>query len=96
MKCNIRTIGRGVKEVQCYKTGYKNVVIAKLDEDDEHCYSITHWQTGIALSFDRYETKQEAINDIESVINEVRKELKENKTTIKQFCKRKELEQINF
>lgn len=46
MKCNIRTIGRGVKEVQCYKTGYKNVVIAKVDE---HCYSITHWQTGIAL-----------------------------------------------
>lgn len=28
MKCNIRTIG-GIKEVQCYKTGYKNVVIAK-------------------------------------------------------------------
>lgn len=93
MKCNIRTIGRGVKEVQCYKTGYKNVVIAKLDE---HCYSITHWQTGIALSFDRYKRKKDAMDDIESVINEVRKELKENKTTIKQFCKRKELEQINF
>lgn len=73
MKCNIRTISRGVKEVQCYKTGYKNVVITKLDE---YCYSITHWQTGISLSFDRYETKQEAMNDIESVINEVRKGLK--------------------
>lgn len=93
MKCNIRTIDRGVKEVQCYKTGYKNVVITKLDE---YCYSITHYKTGIALSFNRYATKQEAINDIESVINEVRKELKENKTTIKQFCERKELEQINF
>lgn len=42
MKCNIRTIGRDIKEVQCYKTGYKNVVIAKVDE---YCYSITHWQT---------------------------------------------------
>ena len=93
MKCNIRTCDRNTKEVQCYKTGYKNVVIAKLDE---HCYSITHYKTGIALSFNRYETKQEAINDIESVINEVHKGLKENKTTIKQFCKRKELEQINF
>ena len=93
MKCNIRTCDRNTKEVQCYKTGYKNVVICKLDN---RCYSITHYKTGIALSFDRYETKQEAINDIESVINEVRKGLKENKTTIKQFCKRKEIEQINF
>ena len=93
MKCNISTYDRNTKEVQCYKTGYKNVVIAKLDEQ---CYSITHWQTGIALSFNRYETKQEAINDIESVINELRKTLKENKTTIKQFCKEKEIEQINF
>lgn len=93
MKCNIRTIGRGTKEVPCYKTEYKNVVITKIDE---HCYSITHYKTGISLSFNRYATKQEAINDIESVINEARKGLKENKTTIKQFCRQRELEQINF
>lgn len=93
MICNIRTIERGTKKVKCFKTKYKNIVICELDG---RCYSITHYKTGIALSFNRYETKQEAINDIESVINEVRKELKENKTTIKQFCKRKELEQINF
>lgn len=93
MICNIRTIERGIKKVKCFKTKYKNIVICELDD---RCYSITHYKTGIALSFNRYATKQEAINDIESVINEVRKGLKENKTTIKQFCKRKELEQINF
>lgn len=92
MKCNIRTI-RGTKEVPCYKTEYKNVVICKLDN---RCYSITHYKTGIALSSDRYATKKEAMNDIESVINEVRKVLKENKTTIKQFCRQREIEQINF
>ena len=89
MKCNIRTIGRGVKEVQCYKTGYKNVVIAKLDE---YCYSITHWQTGIALSYDRYKRKKDAMDDLPEVIEKIRK----TKVNIKQFCKRKELEQINF
>lgn len=89
MKCNIRTIGRGVKEVQCYKTGYKNVVIAKLDE---YCYSITHWQTGIALSFDRYKRKKDAMDDLPEVIEEVRK----TNVNIKQFCKEHELKQINF
>lgn len=65
-------------------------------ELDNRCYSITHWQSGIALSYNRYKRKKDAMDDIESVINEVHKGLKENKTTIKQFCKRKELEQINF
>lgn len=89
MKCNIRTIGRGVKEVQCYKTGYKNVVIAKVDE---HCYSITHWQTGTALSYDRYRRKKDAMNDLSEVIEEVRK----TNVNIKQFCKEHKLKQINF
>lgn len=30
MKCYIRDIGRRVKLVPCYKTKYKNVVIAKV------------------------------------------------------------------
>lgn len=72
MKCNIRTIG-GVKEVQCYKTGYKNVVIAKVNE---HCYSITHWQTGMALYYERYRRKKDAMNDLSEVIEEVRKKCK--------------------
>lgn len=78
MKCNIKTIG-GIKEVQCYKTGYKNVVIAKVDE---HCYSITHWQTGIALSYERYERKEDAMDDLPEVIEEVRKNKCKHKTIL--------------
>lgn len=89
MKCNIRTCDRNTKEVQCYKTKYKNVVIAKLDE---HCYSITHWQTGIALSFDRYKRKKDAMDDLPEVIEKVRK----TNVNIKQFCKKHKLKQINF
>ena len=90
MKCNIRTLGRGdIKEVLCYKTEYKNVVIAKLDE---HLYSITHWQTGIALSMDRYTRKKDAIDALPEVIEKVRK----TNRSIKQFCKEKNLKQINF
>lgn len=88
MKCNIRTIG-GIKEVQCYKTGYKNVVIAKVDE---YCYSITHWKTGIALSYERYERKEDAMDGLPEVIDEVRK----TNVNIKQFCKEHKIKQINF
>ena len=89
MKCNIRTCDRNTKEVQCYKTGYKNVVIAKVDE---HRYSITHWQTGIALSYDRYKRKKDAMDDLPEVIEEVRK----TNVNIKQFCKEHKIKQINF
>lgn len=88
MKCNIKTID-GIKEVQCYKTGYKNVVIAKVVE---HCYSITHWQTGIALSYDRYERKEDAMDDLPELIEEVRKTI----VNMKQFCKECKIKQINF
>lgn len=88
MKCNIRTIGRGAKEVLCYKTKYKNVVITKTGE---HCYSITHWQSGIALSFG-YRRRKDAFDDLPKVIEKIRK----TKVNIKQFCKEKELKQINF
>lgn len=89
MKCNIRTLERGVKEVPCYKTEYKNIVIAKLDE---HCYSITHWQTGIALSLERYERKKDAVNAIPETIEKV----KGTNLNIKQYCKKHKLKQINF
>lgn len=89
MICNIRTIERGTKEVPCYKTEYKNVVITKIDE---HCYSITHWQSGIALSYDRYRRKKDALDDLPEVIEKIRK----TKVNIKQLCEREELEQINF
>ena len=82
MKCNIRTCDRNTKEVQCYKTGYKNVVIAKVGE---HCYSITHWQTGIALSYDRYKRKKDAMDDLPEVIEKIRKtnvNIKEKSQTI--------------
>ena len=89
MKCNIRSCDGNTKEVQCYKTGYKNVVIAEVDE---HCYSITHWQTGIALSCDRYKRKKDAMDDLPEVIEKIRK----TNVNIKQFCKERNLEQINF
>ena len=89
MKCNIRSCDGNTKEVQCYKTGYKNVVIAKVDE---HCYSITHWQSGIALSHYRYKRKEDAMDDLPKVIEKIRK----TNVNIKQFCKERNLEQINF
>lgn len=88
MKCNINTKD-GVKEVLCYKTQYKNVVITKVGE---HCYSITHWQTGIALGRERYSRKKDAFDDLPEVIEKIRK----TKVNIKQFCKEKKLKQINF
>lgn len=89
MKCNIRTIKKEIKEVPCYKTEYKNVVITKIDE---HCFSITHWQTGIALSFDRYRRRKDAFDDLPEVIEKIRK----TKLNIKQLCKENKLKQINF
>lgn len=89
MKCNIRTIKNEIKEVPCCKTEYKNVVITKINE---HCYSITHWQTGIALSYDRYRRRKDAFDDLPEVIEKIRK----TKVNIKQFCKEKKLKQINF
>ena len=89
MKCNIRTI-KGTKEVPCYKTSYKNVVIAKIGE---HCYSITHWQTGIALGYNRYSTKKDAERELPEVIEKIRSI---TAGSMKQFCKQHGMEQINF
>lgn len=89
MKCNIRT-NKGTKEVPCYKTSYKNVVIAKIGK---HCYSITHWQIGMALSYNRYSTKKDAEMELPEVIEKVRS-IKVG--SMKQFCKQHGMEQINF
>lgn len=55
MKCKIRIAVNVTKEVPCYKTKYKNVVITKIDKN---CYSVTHWQTGIAISQNPYKKKK--------------------------------------
>lgn len=88
MKCNIKTT-KEIKEVLCYKTEYKNVVITKIDE---HCYSITHWQTGIALSPGIYRKRKDAFDDLPKVVEKIRK----TKVNMKQFCKEYKLKQINF
>lgn len=89
MKCKIRTVVNETKEVPYYKTKYKNVVITKIDKD---CYSITHWQTGIAISQYPYIKKKEAIEDLPRVIEKMRN----TNINIKKFCKERNLKQINF
>lgn len=88
MKCNIITKD-GVKEVLCYKTQYKNVVITKVDE---HRYSVTHWQTGIALSYERYSRKKDVVEALPGVVEKVRS----SNINLKQYCKNRKIKQINF
>lgn len=88
MKCNIMTIS-GVKEVLCYKTEYKNVIIAKVDE---RCYSITHWQTGVALGCERYSRKKDAVEALPGVVEKIRS----LNINLKQCCKNRKIKQINF
>ena len=96
MKCYMRTIDRKTKLVSCYKTKYKNVVIAKVEvKEYVDIYSITHYPTGIALSHDRFISKEEAFNSLDKVVNNVRKLLNENNMTIKQYCISRNLERIN-
>lgn len=89
MKCNIRTIEREIKEVPCYKTEYKNVVITKVDE---HCYSITHWQTGIALGYETYSRKKDAVEALPGVVEKIRS----LNINLKQYCKNRKIKQVNF
>lgn len=77
----------------CYKTKYKNIVIVKLEN---RCYSITHYQTGIAISFDRYTSKQKALANLDDVVYKVREEFERNNICLKQWCKQKGIKQINF
>lgn len=77
----------------CYKTKYKNIVIVKLESK---CYSITHYQTGIAISIKRYTSINKALLDLDETVYDARKCLKENNITFKQDCKRRGIKQINF
>lgn len=96
MKCYMRTIDRKTKLVSCYKTKYKNVVIAKVEvKEYVDIYSITHYPTGIALSYDRFTSKEEAFNSLDKVVNNVRKLLNKNNMTLKQYCINHNLERIN-
>lgn len=94
MECNIMGSDRKVIKKPCYKTKYKNIVIVKLA--DRH-YSITHYQTGVAIEYDRYTSKQKALANLDDVIYETREIFKRNNIkSLKQYCKQCGIEQINF
>lgn len=94
MECNIMGCGRKVVKKPCYKTKYKNIVIVKLEN---RCYSITHYQTGIAIEYTRYTSKQKALISLDDAIYKVRETLEKNNIkSLKQYCKQKGIKQINF
>lgn len=94
MEYNIMGCNRKVIKKPCYKTKYKNIIIVKLEN---RCYSITHYQTGIAISYDRYTSKQKALANLDDVIHKARETIERNDIkSFKQYCKQKGLKQINF
>lgn len=94
MECNIMMFDRKVVKKPCYKTKYKNIVIVKLEN---RCYSITHYQTGIAIEYTRYTSKQKALANLDNVIHKVRETFEKNNIkSLKQYCKQKGIKQINF
>lgn len=94
MECNIMRCDREVEKRPCYKTKYKNIVIVKLEN---RCYSITHYQTGIAIAYDRYTSKQKALINLDDAVFKVRETLEKNNIkSLKQYCKQKGIKQINF
>ena len=94
MECNIMGCDKKVVKKPCYKTKYKNIVIVKLEN---RCYSITHYQTGIAIEHTRYTSKQKALANLDNVIHKVREEFeRKNIKSLKQYCKQKGIKQINF
>lgn len=94
MECNIMGCDRKVIKKPCYKTKYKNIVIVKLEN---RCYSITHYQTGVAIEYTRYTSKQKALINLNDVIHKTRETLERNNIkSLKQWCKQKEIKQINF
>ena len=89
MRCD-----RKVVKKPCYKTKYKNIVIVKLEN---RCYSITHYQTGVAIEYTRYTSKQKALINLDNVVHKVRETFKKNNIkSLKQYCKQKGIKQINF
>lgn len=94
MECNIMGCSRKVVKKPCYKTKYKNIVIVKLEN---RCYSITHYQTGIAIEHTRYTSKQKALRNLDDAVFKFRETLKINNIkSLKQYCKQKGIKQINF
>lgn len=94
MECNIIVYGKKVVKKPCYKTKYKNIVIVKLKN---RCYSITHYQTGVAIEYTRYTSKQKALENLDDVIQKTREIFKKNNIkSLKQFFKQKGIKQINF
>lgn len=94
MECNIMGCDKKVAKKPCYKTKYKNIVIVKLEN---RCYSITHYQTGIAIEYTRYTSKQKALINLDDVIQKTRETFdKNNIKSLKQYCKQKGIKQINF
>ena len=94
MECNIMGCDRKVVKKPCYKTKYKNIVIVKLEN---RCYSITHYQTGVAIEYTRYTSKQKALINLDDVIQKTRETFKKNNIkSLKQYCKQKGIKQINF
>lgn len=94
MECNIMGCGKKVVKKQCYKTKYKNIVIVKLEN---RCYSITHYQTGVAIEYTRYTSKQKALVNLDNAVFKVREiPEKNNIKSLKQYCKQKGIKQINF
>lgn len=94
MYCNIAGLDRKVIKKPCYKTKYKNIVIVKLAD---RCYSITHYQTGVAIEYTRYVSKQKALANLDDVVNRQREIFKRNNIkSLKQYCKQCGIEQINF
>lgn len=94
MECNIMCCDRKVRKKPCYKTKYKNIVIVKLAD---RCYSITHYQTGVAIEYTRYVSKQKALANLNEVIYRTREIFKRNNIkSLKQNCKQHGIKQINF
>ena len=94
MECNIMGCDKKVVKKPCYKTKYKNIVIVKLEN---RCYSITHYQTGIAIEYIRYTSKQKALANLDNVVHKVRETSEKNNIkSFKQYCKQKGIKQINF
>ena len=94
MDCNIMCCDRKVRKKPCYKTNYKNIVIVKLAD---RCYSITHYQTGVAIEYTRYVSKQKALANLNEVIYRTREIFKRNNIkSLKQYCKQCGIKQINF
>lgn len=97
MECNIMYIDREcnvkAEKRQCYKTKYKNIVIVKVKN---RCYSITHYQTGMAITPDRYTSKQKALLNLDDTVYKTRENIKNNNICLKQYCKQKGIKQINF